>query len=263
MIFSENDGFGLGSDQLKNLLPGTMPAIDAATGKILLASPYEIALSPRRSCGLVSAMSTHGCLDDAADHGIEHFFYGQVDNPLVEICDPVLIGYHLLSGSQMTTQVVKKKTPLDRVGNVVALMIAFRLSKYSDLPESVAQKNNPDGSLLLWAGNIAVHVFKRKLLESVQQSVSGLPSIAPRKPYRPSMKTGNQYNSVHRMLLSFERFVFDLLPLADVALVVEGDANRVFAPVKNAEGPPPKHRLRPRKPFPIYIKKCSKKQAYR
>ncbi|MEZ6079111.1 MAG: hypothetical protein R3C56_26590 [Pirellulaceae bacterium] len=36
--------------------------------------------------------------------------------------------------------------------------------------------------------------------------------------------------------IKFERFVFDLLPLAERAFVVEGDASRVFAPVKNANG---------------------------
>ena len=28
--------------------------------------------------------------------GIKLFYYAQIDNPLAEICDPVLIGYHLL-----------------------------------------------------------------------------------------------------------------------------------------------------------------------
>ena len=36
--------------------------------------------------------------------------------------------------------------------------------------------------------------------------------------------------------IKFERFVFDLLPLADRSIVVEGDAAEVFAPVKNADG---------------------------
>lgn len=236
MFFSENDGFGLGSDQLRIFCQGTMPAIDASTGKILLSSPSEIALSPDGHGGLVAAMAAHGCLDDAADHGIEHFFYGQVDNPLVEICDPVLIGYHLLSGSQMTTQVVKKKTPLDRVGNVVSIDDRVQIIEYSDLPESVAKKRTPDGSLLLWAGNIAVHVFKRRFLESVQQSVSGLPFHRAKKSVSTIDGQGNPIQPSSPNAIKFERFVFDLLPLADVALVVEGDADRVFAPVKNAEG---------------------------
>ena len=36
--------------------------------------------------------------------------------------------------------------------------------------------------------------------------------------------------------IKFERFIFDLLPWAHNAIVVEGDPAEVFAPVKNAEG---------------------------
>ena len=109
IFFAENDCFGLGSDQLRIFCEGTMPAIDAETGKVLRGVDGGIALSPDGHGGMRQAMSVHGCLDDAADQGIEHFFYGQVDNPLVEICDPLLIGHHLLAGSEMTTQVVRNR----------------------------------------------------------------------------------------------------------------------------------------------------------
>src|SRR5262249_30744441 len=36
--------------------------------------------------------------------------------------------------------------------------------------------------------------------------------------------------------IKFERFIFDLLPLAERAIVVEGDAADWFAPVKNPPG---------------------------
>ena len=36
--------------------------------------------------------------------------------------------------------------------------------------------------------------------------------------------------------MKFERFIFDLLPWAKNAIVVEGRTEEVFAPVKNAEG---------------------------
>ncbi len=38
--------------------------------------------------------------------------------------------------------------------------------------------------------------------------------------------------------LKFERFIFDLLPAADTALVVEVDEKLAFAPLKNASGEP-------------------------
>jgi UDP-N-acetylglucosamine/UDP-N-acetylgalactosamine diphosphorylase len=236
MFFSDNDGFGLGSDQLRIFCQGTMPAIDEKTGKVLLQSPSELALSPDGHGGMLQALAACGCLEDAADLGIEHFFYGQVDNPLVEICDPVLIGHHIQADSDMTTQVVRKQTPLERVGNVVSLDGRVQIIEYSDLPETAARQTLPNGELKLWAGNIAVHVFKLKFLDQVHRSASGLPFHRARKavpyidaqgqPVRPSTPNG----------IKFERFIFDLLPMANNALVVEAAASQVFAPVKNAEG---------------------------
>jgi UDP-N-acetylglucosamine/UDP-N-acetylgalactosamine diphosphorylase len=49
---------------------------------------------------------------------------------------------------------------------------------------------------------------------------------------------GNRVAPDEPNAIKFERFVFDLLPLAEHSLVVEADAARVFAPVKNADGAP-------------------------
>ena len=73
-----------------------------------------------------------GGLQDAKRCGIEQFFYGQVDNPLTQFCSPELIGYHLLTGSEMTTQVVRKRDPLERAGNVVSVDGHVQIIEYSD-----------------------------------------------------------------------------------------------------------------------------------
>ena len=238
IFFSENDCFGLGSDQLRIFCQGTMPAIDAESGKVLLSSKGEVSLGPDGHGGMLHAMSVHGCLDDAADQGIEHFFYGQVDNPLVEICDPLLIGHHILANSDMTTQVVRKQTPTDRVGNVVTIEGRLQIIEYSDLPESAGKQVNADGSLKLWAGNIAVHVFKQRFLDRVQHSAQGLPFHRASKAVAYVDELGNLVEPKKPNAIKFERFIFDLLPLAERGLVVEADAACVFAPVKNADGAP-------------------------
>ncbi len=104
---------------------------------------------------MVSALDKNGCLQEAEQRGIQHFFYAQVDNPLVQLCDPSLIGYHVLAASQVTTQVVRKRFAKEKVGNVVGLDGKVQIIEYSDLPDAAAEQTNPDGSLKLWAGNIA------------------------------------------------------------------------------------------------------------
>ncbi|GAB5402984.1 MAG: UDPGP type 1 family protein [Aureliella sp.] len=234
--FEENDRCGLPEHLLHIFCQGTMPAVDDKTGKVLLAAPHQIAVSPDGHGGLVSALSKQGCLSDAKQRGIEYFFYAQVDNPLAQLCDPELIGHHIVAKSQMTTQVVAKRFPMEKVGNVVTIDGKANIIEYSDLPEEAAKLTQPDGSLKFWAGNIAIHVFDLAFLESVVDDANGLPFHRAHKPVPYVNDFGDLVKPDSANAIKFERFVFDLLPLAENAIVVEGDASQVFAPVKNADG---------------------------
>ena len=124
---------------------------------------------------MLAALDRSGALDDIRRRGMRHLFYFQVDNPLVDICGPEFIGYHLLAESELSTQVVAKRDPLERVGNVVAVDGRLRVIEYSDLPDDVARRRNPDGSLAIWAGSIAVHVIDVALLERMADRADALP----------------------------------------------------------------------------------------
>jgi UDP-N-acetylglucosamine/UDP-N-acetylgalactosamine diphosphorylase len=233
--FQAHAGCGLAEDQLRIFCQGTMPAVNAA-GKILMATKGQLALSPDGHGGLVAAMEKNGCFADAKSRGLKYFYYAQVDNPLALLCDPELVGFHILAESQMTTQVVKKRFAKEKVGNVLAIDGKVQIIEYSDLPDAVAEKTDADGSLSLWAGNIAVHVFDRSFLESVVESADGLPFHRAHKKVPFVDANGELQEPTTPNAIKFERFVFDLLPMAERAFVVEGDAAEVFAPVKNADG---------------------------
>ncbi len=236
-FFEANHRFGLREDELFIFCQGMMPAVDATNGKVLLSGPGEIAMSPDGHGGMLQAMAREGCLHAASQLGIEHFFYAQVDNPLVPLCDPELVGYHLDTESQLTTQVVRKRFAKEKVGNVVSIDGRIMIIEYSDLPDDVAERKNPDGSLALWAGNIAVHLFQRSFLERVQ-SEAKLPFHYAHKAVPWVDIDGTLQNPSQPNAIKFEKFIFDLLPLAERSIVVESDASEVFAPVKNANGAP-------------------------
>jgi UDP-N-acetylglucosamine/UDP-N-acetylgalactosamine diphosphorylase len=169
--------------------------------------------------------------------GIEYLFYNQVDNPLIRIGSPEFLGYHLLSGSELTSQVIRKQLPNDKVGNVVEIDGRLYVIEYSDLPESVGKQTNPDGSLKIWAGSIAVHVFNAALLDQASQKASSLPFHYARKkvPF-VDLQSGKQVKPEKENAIKFERFIFDLLPSAKNAVVVEVDPPNHYAPLKNAPG---------------------------
>lgn len=235
-FLARHERFGLPEDDVRLFCQGTMPAVDAQTGRILLEEPGSIALSPDGHGGMLAALGKSGCLADLRRRGIEQLFYGQVDNPLIPMCDPATIGHHLLAGSELTTNVVAKAHELERVGNVVTLDGQLRIIEYSDLPEAAARKTDEQGRLKLWAGNIAVHVFDAAFLERMLGRDDALPFHRARKKVPYVDESGKHIVPDEPNAVKFERFVFDLLPMAENAIAVEVAKQDGFAPVKNADG---------------------------
>ncbi|MCC9641253.1 UDPGP type 1 family protein [Rhodopirellula sp. JC740] len=234
--FEENNYLGLKPEQVIIFEQGTMPAVDASTGKILMSEKDSLALSPDGHGGTLRALDRNGCLEQMKREGHKHLFYFQVDNPLVELCDPVFIGHHLLAKSEMTTQVIRKRYPTEKVGNVVEVDGKTQIIEYSDLPDSAAEMTNEDGSLRLWAGNIAVHLFDLKFFDRMLQSDASFPFHRANKKVPHLDESGQAVTPDSPNATKFEQFIFDLLPEANNTIVCEVDPAEAFAPVKNANG---------------------------
>lgn len=234
--FESNDYLGLDPAQIMIFKQGTMPAVDAETGELLLASQDSFALSPDGHGGTVAALNRSGALKDADSRGVKYLAYIQVDNPLANLCDPAFLGHHILAKSEMTTQVIRKRYPMEKVGNVVSVDGKVQIIEYSDLPEEAAELTDDSGSLKLWAGSIGVHVIDVAFLHRVAKSTSALPFHRASKKVPHIDTSGQSVEPTDPNAVKFERFIFDLLPLAANAFVVEGLPSHVFAPVKNAEG---------------------------
>lgn len=215
---------------------GTMPSVDATTGKVLLEAPGQVALSPDGHGGTLAAMQKAGLLELLEREGIDQLFYFQVDNPLVDIADPAFMGIHLGVNSEMTTQVVAKSDPLERVGNVVCQNGVVRIIEYSDLADDEAMQRTDRGELVLWAGSIAVHAFHLPFLRRMAATANALPFHIARKKVPYFDPERGMVHPAENNALKFERFIFDVLPFAKNPWVVEVSPADGFAPIKNAEG---------------------------
>ena len=235
-FFAKHERFGLAESELLIFCQGTMPAVSLADGKVLLAAPDQIAMSPDGHGGMLAAFSKSGCLNRLRERGIEMLFFFQVDNPLVDIANEEFLGYHILSRSELTSQVVRKQSPQERVGNIVSIDGRLHVIEYSDLSDTHAERRKPDGTLEIWAGSIAVHIMRLDFLKRQTESETSLPfHIAKKKvPYLDA--NGRLIQPAEPNAIKFERFIFDLLPAAKNAVVVEVDPRYHFAPLKNASG---------------------------
>lgn len=235
-FLKENSNFGLADDNLVVFCQGTMPAVAIDSGKLLLAAKGELFLSPDGHGGTVAALGASGALEHMRSRGIEQLFYFQVDNPLVPICDPQLIGNHLLANSELTSIAVKKKHPHERWGNFAMIDGHMHVIEYSDIPDDVAELRDENGQLKFWAGSLAIHVFERSLLERALKLKDMMPFHVARKKVPYVNEQGELVNPSEPNALKFERFIFDLLPQAARPLVVEYLECDCLAPLKNATG---------------------------
>lgn len=238
-FLAEFNYFGLPAEDVKIFCQGTMPAVDSKSGKVLLAAEGKLFLAPDGHGGMLPALDRSGELADMRERGLEQIFYFQVDNPLANVCDPFLIGCHILSQSELTTQVVAKRHMRDAMGNVVSIDGRVQIIEYSDLnplPDEVVDRRDPDGNPIFWAGNMAIHVFEVAFLDRMAGSQSGTPMHVAHKKVPYLDEAGKQHEPEKPNAYKFERFIFDLMPEAKNAIVVECDPEKNFAALKNAEG---------------------------
>src|SRR4051794_796346 len=92
-FFKKNSYFGFNPKDVVFFQQGMMPAF-AMDGRLLLAEPDSLALSPDGHGGSLRALKVSGALDDMRRRGVEHLSYFQVDNPLVNTIDPLFLGLH-------------------------------------------------------------------------------------------------------------------------------------------------------------------------
>jgi UDP-N-acetylglucosamine/UDP-N-acetylgalactosamine diphosphorylase len=235
-FLEEHRRFELPSDDLVVFCQGTMPAVDAKRGKLLLAAKDELFLSPNGHGGTVAALADSGAIEHMRRRGVKNLFYLQVDNPLAPIADAEFLGYHLLADSELTSMAITKQAPEDRLGNFVSIDGHVQVIEYSDFPLEVAKERNADGGLKFWAGSIAIHAFAVDFLERALQLRDALPYHVARKKVPHVDESGRLVEPSEPNALKFERFIFDLLPHAQRPLVVEYEEREVFAPLKNAPG---------------------------
>jgi UDP-N-acetylglucosamine/UDP-N-acetylgalactosamine diphosphorylase len=232
-IFRSNNYYGLGENNVFIFQQGTLPNF-SPDGKILLADKSTIACSPDGHGGSLRALYESGALDDMKRRGVEFMSYWQVDNPLINIFDPLFIGLHVLDKAEMSSKALIKSGPKEKVGNFCIIDGRMTVIEYSDLPDELAEKKNPDGSLVFELGSIAIHIINRTFVENLNADDFSLPL---HKAVKKVLHIDHDGNAIESDGIKLESFVFDALPLASKSVILQTIRSEEFAPTKNAFGP--------------------------
>jgi UDP-N-acetylglucosamine/UDP-N-acetylgalactosamine diphosphorylase len=229
-FFELNDCFGFDRSVLSFACQSSLPALDDQ-GRLVLAAPDRIFLSPDGHGGALQCLEARGILQGWQQQGVATVCTLQVDNPLLRVVDPDFIGRAWTEGTPIATKVVMKETPEQKLGIVVRLDGHPAVVEYSEAPSERAEEREPTGGLRFGLGSIAAHAFR---LDFLRRALStSLPLHAARKEI-PCVDGQGQATRVQGV--KYERFLFDIFPHAREITVVEVIRAREYGPVKNADG---------------------------
>lgn len=234
-FFMQQKYFGISPENLMFFKQGTLPAFDLE-GKAILSAPDSLALSANGHGGSFAALKDSGALDDMQRRGVSILSYWQVDNPLVKLFDPLFIGMHDRTGSEMSSRALIKRDPLEKLGHFCRLDKRTIIVEYSDMPEKLLYETDATGLLRYRAGSPAIHLLS---CEFIQRLTNGSLDFQPHRALKkvPFVDdNGLEQNPSQPNAIKLEFFLFDALPLAKNPLIFAADRLEQFAPIKNASG---------------------------
>ncbi|MFZ4398339.1 MAG: UTP--glucose-1-phosphate uridylyltransferase [Kiritimatiellia bacterium] len=231
--FEAHDWFGMKAADVHFFEQGMWPALDAH-GKIILDAAGHIFQSPDGHGGTLSALAASGALADMEQRRLQTIFYFQVDNPMVEVCDPAFLGVHLLEKADISLKVCAKRDAQEGLGVVVEQDGRCAMVEYSELTNEQKHQRGANGELYFKYGSVAIHVFALPFLK--QEARAALPLHVAHKKVPVCGDDGQSVTPAKPNGYKFEKFIFDVLPDAKKVINLAFDRREEFSPVKNATG---------------------------
>jgi UDP-N-acetylglucosamine/UDP-N-acetylgalactosamine diphosphorylase len=227
-FFQANGWFGLAPAQLRFFSQGTVPSSDQQ-GRALLAAPGRLLENPDGHGGCFTALVKSGNLAQLRAEGVSQIIYIQVDNILAPVDDPALLGLAVAEGTEVITKVLAKAHPDEKVGHLVRVAERDRIIEYTELTPAETRITDAGGSLIYRWGSPAMHCWGTAFLARLAERGYRLPLHRSSKPLKAWLDGAMREVPGWKC----ERFIFDLLPEAQVSLGLEIDRDAEFAPVKN------------------------------
>lgn len=234
-FFESNNFFGLGKQNVMFFKQDLIPAVDKE-GKLFLAKKDEIFMSPNGHGGSLKALWDSGAYNDMVKKGIESIFYFQVDNVLIKIADPAFIGYHKSEGAEMSSKVIRKAYPEEKLGVICRINGEVGVIEYSDLSENDTYVKDTYGELKYWAGSIAIHMIETRFIKKINKQGFKLPYHIAEKTIPYINQKGEQVNPRDKNGYKFETFVFDALHYCHKTTTIEVEREDEFSALKNKTG---------------------------
>lgn len=232
-FFEENNYFEYPKKDVMFFKQGQMPLM-TEDGKILVGENKMIKEASDGNGGIFKSMEIAGCLADMEKRGVKWLFIGSIDNVLLKMVDPSLIGLAEDKNVRIATKSVLKNNPKERVGVICRRDGKVGVIEYSEIPEELAEAVDDDGELVYGESHIMCNLFNISILKELAKI---------NLPYHKAHKKNSYLDENGKLVVpekpnsyKFETFIFDSFNYVSDIAILRGSREVDFAPVKNKEG---------------------------
>ena len=231
-FFKKNKYFGY-EKNVHFFVQGQLPMVDTE-GKILIGENGLIKEAADGHGGVYESLVKSKMIEKMKELGVEWVFIGGVDNCLVKMVDPVLMGLAIYKNVTGAGKSVVKANPKEKVGVFCRKNGRPNVIEYSEITDEMAEATDATGELLYGESHILCNLFN---LEAIERMGSNpLPYHSAFKKATYIDKDGNKVVPDSPNAYKFEAFLFDAFGELDDMVILRVKREEEFAPVKNATG---------------------------
>lgn len=232
-FFEKNNYFGYPKEKIKFFIQGELPMM-GTDGKILLNEQGLIKEAADGHGGIFESMVKNNIIQDMKENKIEWIFIGGVDNVLVKMVDPVLIGLakekHVLAAGKSLV----KAGPKEKVGVFCKKNGKPSVVEYTEITDEMAEERDENGELVYGESHILCNLFNINCLEEIGRNKLPYHSAFKKATYRK--ENGEIVVPTEPNAYKFEAFIFDAFEKLEDMAILRVKREEEFAPVKNATG---------------------------
>ena len=184
--------------------------------------------------GIFQSMKKNNITADMEKRGVKWAFIGPVDNVLVKMVDPVLLGVMIDKNVSAGGKSVVKANPSEKVGVFCKRNGKPGVVEYTEISKEMAERTDTNGELVFGESHINCNMFSVKAIEDVANK--NLPYHVAHKKASYLDENGNLVVPDKPNAYKFESFIFDAFDMLDDMAILRVKREDEFAPVKNAEG---------------------------
>ena len=231
-FFKKNKFFGY-EKNIYFFIQGELPMVDTE-GKILIGEDGLIKEAADGHGGVYESLLKSGMIEKMKQLGVEWVFIGGVDNCLVKMVDPVLMGIAIDKNVTAAGKSVVKDNPHEKVGAFCKKNGKPSVIEYSEITDEMAEATDEDGNLLYGESHILCNLFNISAIERMGNEPLPYHSAFKKATYID--KDGNKVIPDSPNAYKFEAFLFDAFGEVDDMAILRVKREEEFAPVKNATG---------------------------